>query len=60
MQCLLLLLVVVVVVVFNQDSSDIDMPWVCMYYKFWPIAPIVRYIELLQSPFFLSVIPPYA
>jgi hypothetical protein len=30
-----------------------------MYYVFRPIAAIMKYTDLLQSPFFLSAIPPY-
>jgi hypothetical protein len=30
-----------------------------MYCMFWSIAAIIRYIELLQSLFFLSAMPPY-
>jgi hypothetical protein len=37
----------------------INTPCVCMYYMFRPIADIIRYIELFQSPIFLSAVPPY-
>jgi hypothetical protein len=30
-----------------------------MFYMFCPIAAIIRYTELLQSPLFLSAVPPY-
>jgi hypothetical protein len=30
-----------------------------MYYMFQPIVAIIRYTELLQSPFLLSTIPAY-
>jgi hypothetical protein len=43
---------------FSLHSSAIDIPCVCMYYMFRPIAPIIRYTELLQWPFFLSYIHP--
>jgi hypothetical protein len=30
-----------------------------MYYVFRPIAAIIRYKDLLQSPYLLSATPPY-
>jgi hypothetical protein len=46
---------------FNGNSSGINAPWVCMYYMFRHIAAIIiRYIELLQSPFRECVISAYA
>jgi hypothetical protein len=45
--------------VFSLHSSAISIPCVCMYYMLRPIAVIIRYTELLQSPFFLCAVPPY-
>jgi hypothetical protein len=34
-------------------------PCICTYYMFRHIAAIIRQTELLESPFFISAIPPY-
>jgi hypothetical protein len=48
-QCLLLL---------SLRIPGIDTLHICMYYMFRPTVAIIRYIDLLQSPFFLSTLPP--
>jgi hypothetical protein len=49
---------VFIIVVITRHDSGINTPWVCMYYMFLPIAAFISYTELLQSPFFVSAIPP--
>jgi hypothetical protein len=44
----------------RQHNPGIDTPYVSMYYTFRPTAAIIRYIDPLKSPFFLSAVPPYA
>jgi hypothetical protein len=43
---------------FSQHSC-VNSQYVCTYYMFQPIVAIVRYVELLQSPFLLSDVLPY-
>jgi hypothetical protein len=42
----------------SEQNSGIDTPCICTYHKFRPTEAIIRYIELLQSPFLLSALPP--
>jgi hypothetical protein len=46
-------------IIISQHNPGINTPCFCVYCMFQPIAAIIRYIELLQSPFLLSAIPPY-
>jgi hypothetical protein len=47
-------------IMFSRHNPGINTPRVCTYYMIWPVVDIIRYIELLQSPFRLLCLPTLA
>jgi hypothetical protein len=48
---------VIDLILLSRHNSGIDTPYVSMYYMFRPSVAIIRYTELLQSPFLLLYLP---